>query len=194
MVSFIMSARLSHLLEALASHQPVDERERGNRDAIVNLLTTSREPFSRSSFDPGHITAGVFILDPAGERLLLHHHRRLGRWLQMGGHVEEGESALEAALREGREESGLVDLELVSRAIFDVDVHAIPAGRGEPDHRHFDVRYLVRTAAPDKITIDRAESNDLAWVPLGEAAARMNEEASSRAIRKISAMTGRTCT
>ena len=63
----------------------------------------------------------------------------LGRWLQMGGHVEEGESPSAAALREGAEESGLTDLALLRDGIFDVDVHAIPAAKGEPDHFHFDM-------------------------------------------------------
>ena len=144
----------------------------------------SADTFVRNHFAPGHVTASLFILDPASAALLLHHHRRLGRWLQMGGHVEAAEDPATAALREGQEESGLTDLELLP-GIFDLDVHAIPAGKGEPDHLHFDVRYLARTASPDRITIDRNESNDLAWVPLDEAVALMNEEASSRVIRKI---------
>ena len=64
-------------------------------------------------------------------------------------------------------------------------VHVIPAAKGEPEHRHFDVRYVARTATPDAVVIDRAESNDVAWVPLERAEALMNEAASSRVIQKI---------
>ena len=103
----------------------------------------------------------------------------------MGGHVEGGEDPREAALREGREESGLTDLELLRDVVVDLDVHAIPAGRGEPDHYHFDVRYVARTRAPQAIAIDEAESNDLAWIPLERAELLMNEAASSRVIRKL---------
>ncbi len=78
-------------------------------------------------------------------RVLLHHHRRLDAWLQMGGH-DEGESDPRAtARREGAEESGLSDLVLLSPAILDVDVHPIPAGKGEPPHLHHDVRYALAT-------------------------------------------------
>jgi hypothetical protein len=69
-------------------------------------------------------------------------------------------------------------------------VHVIPAAKGEPEHRHFDVRYLAVTAAPDAIVIDPNESKELAWVPLASAAARMNEAASRRVIDKIVAMLG----
>lgn len=176
--------RRDQLLEKLRQYFPDDALENSHRSSIIDLLTMSNEPFSRAQFAPGHITAGCFIID-GGARLLLHHHRRLGRWLQMGGHLEEGEDPTAAALREGQEESGLRDLEFVVDGIFDVDVHAVPAGKNEPDHHHFDVRFLARTATPDAIAIDHAESNDLAWVVLSDALPLMNEEASSRVIRKI---------
>ena len=154
------------------------------RDAFLQLLRMSPAPYSRTQFDPGHITASCYVID-SDRRLLLHHHRRLNRWLQMGGHVEVDEDPEDAALREGSEESGLEDLTLAIDGIFDLDIHVIPAAKGEPEHRHFDVRYVARTATPDAIVIDRAESNDVAWVPLERAEALMNEAGSSRVIQKI---------
>lgn len=185
-----MTPRHATLLEQLRDYEPQDELEAQHQRDIVNLLTSGGDSFSRADFEPGHITASLFIVDPPMERLLLHHHRRLNRWLQMGGHVEGDENPAAAALREGEEESGLADLELVSGGIFDVDVHVIPAAKGEPEHRHFDVRYLARTRMPEAIAIDHNESNALAWVPLAEAEARMNEAASTRVIAKIGAMLG----
>ena len=182
-----MTTRRETLLRDLRGYAPQDALEEQHCGAMIDLLSGDGDPFARTTFAPGHITAGCFIV--SGDQLLLHHHRRLDRWLQMGGHVDGDESALDAALREAREESGLGDLALVVDAIFDVDVHFIPAGKGEPDHRHFDVRYLARTESPSAIAFDPKESNDLAWVPLDRAVALMNEEASARAIRKIRSMT-----
>src|SRR5438132_4780501 len=96
----------------------IDAYEGPYREAFLHLLRTTPEPYSRSQFVPGHITASCFIIDRAG-RLLLHHHRRLNRWLQMGGHLEPGEDPAEAALREGAEESGLHDLSLIADEIAD---------------------------------------------------------------------------
>lgn len=173
------------LLDDLLRYTPADDRERQHRRELIELVRTSSAPFSRGTFAPGHVTASLFIIDAAG-RLLLHHHRRLGKWLQMGGHLEPGESALEAALREGAEESGLRDLK-AEPGILDLDIHPIPAGKGEPDHRHFDVRYLARTSTPESITIDAAESLDLRWVTLADAVTLMATEESRRVIDKIAA-------
>ncbi len=175
--------RASELLEQLGTYVPADALEALHHASIIGLLSTTAAPFSRQQFTPGHITASCFIIE--GDRLLLQHHKRLDRWLQMGGHVDGDESPVQTALRAGAEESGLRDLELVFDEVFDLDVHAIPAGKGEPDHRHFDVRFLARTAFPEAISIDPSESNDLAWVALDRAVALMNEEASTRVIRKI---------
>ncbi|HEU4522119.1 MAG TPA: NUDIX domain-containing protein [Thermoanaerobaculia bacterium] len=180
--------RAEALLQELERYEPADEAERVHRRELIELLSTSADPFSRDDFTPGHVTASAFIVDDAA-RLLLHHHRRLGRWLQMGGHVEPGETPAGAALREGMEESGLRDLRLIG--LIDLDVHVIPEGRGEPAHRHFDVRYLARTEAPASIAIDAAESVELKWTGLEEAASLMGSAESLRVIRKI---TGVLCT
>jgi 8-oxo-dGTP pyrophosphatase MutT (NUDIX family) len=153
------------------------------REAFLNLLRSTAAPCSRQQFEPGHLTASCFIIDSGG-RLLLHHHRRLNRWLQMGGHLEVGEQPVDAALREGKEESGLPDLQIIG-GISDLDIHVIPAGRGEPEHRHFDVRYIARTRSPQAIVIDAQESNELMWVDLDRAAALMQGEESLRVLRKI---------
>ena len=77
------------------------------------------------------------------------------------------------------------DLAFAHNGIFDLDVHSIPAGKGEPAHLHFDIRYLAHTASPHAIVIDANESKDLAWVPLERAEALIDEEAGSRVIQKI---------
>jgi 8-oxo-dGTP pyrophosphatase MutT (NUDIX family) len=175
-------SRHQSLLDELRHYAPADALEAEHHAALLALLAEGDAVFGRDHFDPGHVTASCYVLD-AGARLLLHRH--LGRWLQMGGHLEAGELPSRAALREAEEESGLDGLRVVVDRVFDIDVHGIPAAKGEPDHRHFDVRYLARTATPERIAIDPAESEELAWVDLGRAEALLDEEAGRRVIRKI---------
>lgn len=174
------------LLDELLRYAAIDETEAAHRQAMIDLLRNGDDAFTRHRFEPGHFTASCYIVD-AGGRLLLHHHRRLDRWLQMGGHIEADESPDLAALREGREESGLPDLALVP-GILDLDIHPIPAAKGEPDHRHYDIRYLAHTLSPDALVLDRTESNDLAWVSLARAAELMPGPESRRVLRKIATL------
>ncbi len=178
------------LRDALLAHEPADAEEARDRAAMLALVEGQPACFARSTFAPGHFTGSAFVFSADDGRVLLHHHRRLGRWLQMGGH-DEGESDPAAtALREGREESGLADLVLLSPAILDVDVHPIPAGKGEPDHAHFDVRYAAVTRTAEAARADAAESLALAWLPLEEAARRMGEPGARRALAKAARLLG----
>lgn len=178
------------LADALRRHVPGDAREEADLAAILRLVETEAGCFSRGTFAPGHVTGSGFIVHPASRRVLLHHHRRLGAWLQMGGH-DEGESDPRAtALREGAEESGLRDLALLAPDILDVDVHRIPAGKGEPPHLHHDVRYALATSVPDAIRRDDAESVDLRWFSFAEAAAAMDDPDASRALARLAQLLG----
>lgn len=112
----------------------------------------------------GHFTGSALVLSADGERTLLCHHRKLGRWLQPGGHADGDRDLRSVALREAREETGLPGL-TVEPSILDLDRHWIPARGAEPGHWHYDVRFLVR-AGPDEAFVVSPESNALAWWPL----------------------------
>lgn len=176
-------------LPDFAAFVPHDDLERAHRDALVELATRAGATL-RSHFEPGHFTASAFVLSPDGEALLLIEHSKLKRWLQPGGHVDPTDRDLEAAARrEVAEETGLTDLELLGPAPFDLDVHVIPErrkpGREEPEHRHFDVRYLFRARTREV----RAGSDALAarWVPLAEVPSVESDESVWRAVRKLTA-------
>ncbi|MCB0217422.1 MAG: NUDIX domain-containing protein [Caldilineae bacterium] len=157
--------RRADLARALADFRPADAAELRHRQAMLQLLACPGDVFSRRHHQPGHFTASAFVLDARGERLLLIHHAKLGRWLQPGGHVDPDDADLAAAARrELAEEAGLTRVDAIGSGPFDLDVHAIPALNAEPAHLHFDVRYLFR-ARGDAL---RAGSDAKAarWSPL----------------------------
>lgn len=175
------------LRAALATYTSTDERERDFLARMLALLDEEGDAFSRTSFTPGHFTASAFVLSPDGTELFLIHHRKLGLWLQPGGHVEEGDrDVLAAARREVREEVGLVDAPLhpACPGLFDVDIHPIPARADEPAHEHFDVRFLFRAPRKDLVR-PSAEVKGGRWVPLDEVADAGSDGSVIRAAAKV---------
>lgn len=142
----------------VAARVPLDERERLSVARALLELDRLPEPFLESA-DDVHVTGSAVVVGPRG--LLLHRHKRLGLWLQPGGHVEPGETPWEAARREVLEETGLqVDPTPAgpgSGALVHVDVHPGPRG-----HTHLDLRYLF--AGPDADPAPPPdESPDVRW-------------------------------
>lgn len=129
--------RRSELAAVLALHPCGDDEEVRAVAHLTALLEAAPDPFARTTL-PAHVTGSAVVLGPDG-RLLVHRHRRLGRWLQPGGHVEAGEAPATAAERETREETGLVPAHPPTGPVLvHVDEHPGPDG-----HIHLDLRYLL---------------------------------------------------
>jgi len=149
---------VSDLRELVASRTPVDERERASIERFLAELDRLDRPLDEHA-DPVHVTGSALVVGPRG--VLLHLHKRLGLWLQPGGHVDPGETPEQAALRETLEETGFVcsDPQFVH-----VDVH--DGGRG---HTHLDLRYLLE--ADGDPSPAEGESQDVRWFDWDDAIA-----------------------
>lgn len=162
------------LRQQLQAHRPRGPREDRSLRRTLALLDWLAAPLDEHA-DPMHVTGSAIVRDSRGQ-VLLHRHKRLGIWLQPGGHVDPGESCEEAALRETWEETGL-RAELVDPAPLHVDVHEGPRG-----HVHLDVRWLLEVTGDTTPTPPEGESQHVAWFA-PEAAIATTDEAAAAAIR-----------
>jgi len=174
------------LLNKLRDYQPHDPHERDMYETLVRFVETESRCFDRN-LQIGHVTGSAWIIDRARTSALLTHHFKLDRWLQLGGHADGDPDILRVAIREAREESGIEDIRPLFEAIFDVDVHPIPARGTEPRHLHFDVRFLLEADAEAPLVVS-GESKDLAWVPLADIAQFTAEQSIARMAAKSTAM------
>lgn len=171
-----------NLIQHLQAHQSFDEREHAMCDALIQFVQ-GYENCAARALQVGHLTGSAWVVDHDLTHTLLTHHRKLDLWVQLGGHVEGDPDMLSASWREAREESGLQDLQLLVPHIFDVDIHAIPARKDEPEHFHYDIRYAFQADRQALLTVS-SESRDLAWVALDEIETLTTEESVLRMVRK----------
>ena len=163
-----MGESASSLIQALRRYR---DQWQGDADVVAqfeDFAQTHADAFERGN-PVAHFTGSVWLVSADGERVLLMHHRKLDRWLQPGGHADGDTDLARVALREAEEETGLAGLH-VDGGIFDVDRHRIPARADEPEHWHYDLRYVVRASADESFVVN-AESHALAWRPVNEVAA-----------------------
>jgi 8-oxo-dGTP pyrophosphatase MutT (NUDIX family) len=144
---------------------PVDEREAKSAEMFLREIERLKRPFDEHA-DPVHITGSALITGPRGVILLK--HRKLGIWVQPGGHVDRGETPADAAVREACEETGL-EVNLAELDLAQVDVHPGPRG-----HTHLDMRYMCH-APDDDPAPPEGESQDVYWFSWDEAIAMADE-------------------
>jgi 8-oxo-dGTP pyrophosphatase MutT (NUDIX family) len=149
----------------LAEFDHADEEQRALSRRYREFVSSDENTIWRTS-RAGHITASALVIDAAQSRVLLTLHPKVGRWLQLGGHLESDDSTLlEAALREVREESG-IDRGSIRRRPLRLDRHEVPCGRDAHGTAlasvHWDVQFLVAVPSAVDVVISD-ESDDLAW-------------------------------
>lgn len=148
--------------------------------SLFSDFVATRADAAERSLRFGHLTGSAWLVDGGGTRVLLTHHRKLDRWLQLGGHADGDVDLARVALREAEEESGLPGL-VVEAEIFDLDRHEIPARGSEATHWHYDVRYVVRATAGEAFVVSD-ESHALAWCDIAALAA---DETADESLRRM---------
>jgi 8-oxo-dGTP pyrophosphatase MutT (NUDIX family) len=153
----------SDALATLRAWAPPNDGQARLRDRYVAHLQAHVDGLQKACF-PAHLTAGVIVVTPAGDAVLLNHHRKADAWLAFGGHIEAGDPTLAAAgRRELVEESGLLDFDF-DPVPLSLDEHAVDFCSDRGTVHHLDVRFLA-TATPDAVHLVSDESIDVRWWP-----------------------------
>lgn len=144
----------------LSAWSAPDADQESLRTQYLAHLQTHDDAMWRSC-QPDHLTASAIVISDDARHVALTLHRKLGRWLQFGGHCEPGDTTLAgAAARETREESGIAEFVLDSRPLL-LSRHEVPCGPLRPAH-HLDVQYLAVVPAGTELVVSE-ESTDVRW-------------------------------
>lgn len=171
---------------ALLVHAYLEKYPRDLNAQKVLHFMDAYEQFWQRENQCGHLTASAWVVDTTQMKVLLTHHKKLDMWVQLGGHIEaEDKDIYAACVRELKEESGFTNLELVSKAIFDIDVHTIPiSNAGFPAHSHYDIRFLFQGDSSQTPIFDTKESHHVTWVDMNKISNYSNENSVKRMVNK----------
>lgn len=151
-----------------------------------SFLNSPGKPFSRQN-EEGHFCGSAWIFDKDLKKVVLTHHLKLDKWIQLGGHADEDTDLLRVAWKEAYEESGLKKIDLLQDKEgrffpFDLCIHEIPEHKGVPPHFHYDVTFVF--VAQDNELVCSDESHSLKWFTLDEVYQR-SDEAVRYQVRKL---------
>ena len=173
---------MNYLEQLIKNYAQANPEEKAPHD-MLKFLDDETSYFSRNSYN-GHFTGSAWIVSPDRSSILMTHHKKLGKWIQLGGHADGENDLLNVALREAKEESGIQQFKVLSGKIFDLDIHEIPKHNFEPVHLHYDIRFLLEADPTGEAVIVSDESHDVTWIPLADVT-KLNPEVSiARMIKK----------
>lgn len=152
----------NNLTALLKQYTPHDSDEQKFKQQMLDFIAQNLDCFKRA-LASGHITASAWLVNRDNTKALLMHHAKLDNWFQLGGHCDSDPDVLAVAIKEAQEESGITGIVPVSDAIFDIDIHLIPANSHSKAHYHYDVRFLLKTMGDESIVQNR-ESKELRWI------------------------------
>lgn len=157
-----------------------------HKEILKRFINEQSEIYLRSNL-VGHITGSAFIINNSMDEGLLILHKKYNKWLTPGGHTDAGETARMSSERETGEEVGLNKLDIITPEIFDIDIHRIPEsnknGVSEPEHWHFDVRYIYKAQKDAIVDINLFEAKGFEWNKLSELA-KVNDPSIKRMSEK----------
>lgn len=167
-----------NILELLAAYTPCDSRDAQQRDKIREFVEAHSDCFERSLLE-GHVTGSCWLMNAELDSVLLTHHRKLDRWMQLGGHADGDSNILRVALKEAGEESGVSGIVALRPDIFDLDIHTIPARADVPAHLHYDIRFVLLAPKGCELSVSE-ESHQIAWVAIEDLEKLTQEESMLR--------------
>ena len=160
------------IVKDIEKSRPCNEQERHDQALILDFLSRNEDAFLRSN-RLAHMTASAWIVNPARTKTLMVYHKLYDSWSWTGGHADGETDLLAVALKEAREETGIVHVRPVSGEIFSLEVLTVDGHekRGEyvSSHLHLNVTYLLEAEESDTLRICKEENSGVAWFTLEEA-------------------------
>jgi 8-oxo-dGTP pyrophosphatase MutT (NUDIX family) len=157
------------LQQDIERYKPFNEQEERDKALILHALKTEKDIFTRDNA-LAHMTASAWVINPQHDKALMVYHNIYKSWSWLGGHADGDENLLDVAIREVKEESGVVDVKPLSSAIFSLEVLTVDGhikkGHYVSSHLHLNVTYLLEVDDQDPLFIKPDENSGVRWFSL----------------------------
>lgn len=168
------------IIKKINLYKPINEQEEQDKKLILDFYDKYKEDSFYRSCLPAHFSASCWIVDETMTYVLQNYHNLYKNWGWLGGHADGDSNLLNVALKEAKEESGLINIrpysdEFISLEVLPVIPH-IKHNKFVSSHLHMNVTYLFIASMNDELHIKPDENSALKWVLLDDAVRITNEE------------------
>lgn len=156
---------------AIEEYKPENEQEAADRSVILSCMERYGDRILLRENKVAHVTASGFLMNRGLDKVLLAHHIIMNRWAWSGGHADGETDLLQVAVREAREETGVVTVRPLAEAVASIDILTVSGHRRRGEyvnaHLHLSIAYLLLCDEGEEIRPRPAENTAVAWFPTG---------------------------
>ena len=157
-------------VDHIRAYVPRNDQEAAEKAAMLEYILPDPEKALTRENRQAHVTCSGLVLNRQGTRVLMAHHDLYKVWAWTGGHADGDGDLLSVAMREAREETGVVHLQPLSPEIASLEILPVWAhrkrGQYVPGHLHLNVSYLLLADENDPLTARAGENSGVAWLPV----------------------------
>lgn len=167
-----------NITEQINAYIPYNEQEERDKKQILEQLQRQDDLFFRENMT-AHMTASAWVVNMEMDQVLMVYHNIYHSWSWIGGHADGEKDLLAVAIKEVKEESGLVEVTTISKDIFSLEILTVDGhekgGSYVPSHLHLNITYLLKANENQKIYVKPDENSGVAWFSLEEAIEKSTE-------------------
>lgn len=177
-----------HWIDVIKKYCPQNEQETKDKELILYAIERFEDVLTRNN-KIAHFTSSAFAVNKSRDKVLMVHHNIYNSWSWIGGHVDGEKDFLKVALKELREETGVIHARPVMSDIFSLDVLTVVGHikRGEyiSPHLHLSLTYLIEVDENQDFTVKEDENSGVKWIPLDEINIWLNEPHMHKVYEKL---------
>ena len=162
---------IDSLKESLEQFTPYNEQEEVERKIMLKYINDFDDVLTREN-EYGHFTSSAFVLNRERTKILMIYHKIYNSWAWVGGHSDGDNDLLYVAMKEAKEETGIVNVSPICKDIYSLELINVNGhekrGKYVGSHVHLNVTYLLEADEGEEIHIKEDENSGVKWVPIEE--------------------------
>lgn len=161
-----MNPKLKSLQKTIAEYVPRCEQEEADRAAMLKFISANDDCLLRKN-QTAHFTASSWIVNEAGDKVLLVYHNIYDSWSWTGGHADGEPDLLSVAVKEAREETGISAFEILSPSPISLEILTVRGheknGAYVPSHLHMNLTFLLCASSASRPRVKEDENSGVSW-------------------------------